>query len=149
MRGQAADWCWSTVQAGHRYRAATVLSHGFSASLAGRADVPRCHVFSQALETPLSAVLGECYLLLRQHQLAGKRAWLQPGLLCPVSDAHGRERSPLVLAVGREASFLLSVGAQGGSLRSSSHHRPPRTFWLGPGNLVATHEAGPMELGTA
>lgn len=62
VRGRAADWCWSTVQAGHRYRGTTALSHGFSASLAGMADVPCCHVFSQALETPLSAVLGECRL---------------------------------------------------------------------------------------
>ena len=51
VRGQAADWCWSTVQAGHCCRGATVLSQGFSASRAGMADIPCCRVLSRELNT--------------------------------------------------------------------------------------------------
>ena len=51
VRGQAADWCWNTVQAGHCCRGTTVLFQGFSASLAGMADIPGCRVLSRALNT--------------------------------------------------------------------------------------------------
>lgn len=96
----------------------------------------------------MSAVLGECRLGPEAASVGrgvGMAAAVPP-VSCLQCTWWGR--SPLVLAVGREVSFLVSVGAQGGSFQSSRHRRPQRTFWLGPGSLVATHEAGPMGLGT-